>query len=85
MALKCRANADPTLELRYIWRKDGADIIYDSKIQLMEGDRVLNIPSITADEAGIYTCIVYTPEPKGSEDSASAIVSIQGSMNEFMA
>lgn len=85
MILQCRAAADPRLELRYMWKKDGADITYDSKVQLLEGDSVLKIPDITADEAGVYKCIVFTPEPKGSEDSASAVVSIQGSMNEFMA
>ena len=85
MTLQCRATADPSLELRYIWRKDGADITYESRVQLLEEDRVINIPSITANEAGVYTCIVFTPDPKGSEDIASAIVSIQGSVNEFMA
>ena len=86
MTLQCRATADPSLELRYIWRKDGADITYDSNVYLLEEDRVINIPDITPDEAGVYTCIVFTPDPKGSEDTASAIVSIQGtcSVNEFM-
>lgn len=84
MTLQCRATADPSLELRYIWRKDGADITYESKVQLLEEDRVITIANITADEAGVYTCIAFTPDPKGSEDSASAIVSIQGSVNEFL-
>ncbi|XP_020621934.1 hemicentin-1-like isoform X3 [Orbicella faveolata] len=78
VTLQCRATADPSLELRYIWRKDGADIAYESNVQLLEEDRVINIPDITAEEAGVYTCIVFTPDPKGSEDTASAIVSIQG-------
>lgn len=84
MIVQCRATADPSLELRYIWKKDGADITYESKVQLLEEDRVLNIANITADEAGVYTCIAFTPDPKSSEDSASAIVSIQGSVNEFL-
>lgn len=84
VTLQCRATADPSLELRYIWRKDGADIAYESNVQLLEEDRVINIPDITAEEAGVYTCIVFTPDPKGSEDTASAIVSIQGSVNKFM-
>lgn len=84
MTLQCRAIADPSLELRHIWRKDGADITYEPKVQLLEEDRVINIANITADEAGVYTCIAFTPDPKGSEDSASAIVSIQGSVNEFL-
>ena len=85
MTLTCRATADPSLELRYIWKKDGADITFDPKVQLLEEDRVVIIPDITADEAGVYTCIVFTPDPKGSEDTASAIVSIQGNVNAFMA
>ena len=84
MTLQCRATADPSLELRYIWKKDGADITY-LKVQLLERDRVITIPDITADEAGVYTCIAFTPDPKGSEDTASAIVKIQGTVNEFMA
>lgn len=83
MTLSCRATADPSLELRYIWKKDGADITSDPKVQLLEEGSELIIPDITADEAGVYTCIVYTPDPKGSEDTASAIVSIQGIVNEF--
>jgi len=85
VTLECSATADPSLELRYIWRKDGADIAYDSKVQLLEEDKVITIPDITADETGVYTCIAFTPDPKGSEDTASAIVSIQGTVNEFMA
>ena len=85
MTLTCRATADPSLELRYIWKKDGADITFDPKVQLLEEDRVVIIPDITADEAGVYTCIVFTPDPKGSEDTASAIVSIRGNVNAFMA
>lgn len=77
MTLSCRATADPSLELSYIWKKDGAEI--------KRKNSTVIIPDITADEAGVYTCIAYTPDPKRSEDTASAIVSIQGSVNEFMA
>ena len=77
--LQCQATADSMLELRYIWRKDGDDITYGSKIQWLERDNVLKISNITVNEAGIYSCVAYTPEPKGSEDSVSAIVSITGS------
>lgn len=86
MALSCRATADPSLELRYLWKKDGADITPESaKVQLLEEGSVIIVPDITADEAGVYTCIVFTPDPRGSEDTSSAIVSIQGSVIEFMA
>ena len=85
MSLSCNATADPSLELKYIWKKDGADITSVSNVQMLEKGSVIIIPDITADEAGVYTCIVFTPDPKGSEDTASAIVSIQGSVNEFMA
>ena len=78
VVLQCRATADPTLELRHIWTKDGADITSSSKIQLLEGESVLKIPNITVNDAGVYKCVAYTPEPKGSEDSALAIVSITG-------
>lgn len=86
MTLSCKATADPSLELRYIWKKDGADITSESsKVQLLEDGSVIIISDITSDEAGVYTCIVFTPDPKGSEDTASAIVSIQGSVKECMA
>ena len=86
MTLSCRATADPSLELRYIWKKDGADITSESaKGPVGEEGSVIIVPDITADEAGVYTCIVFTPDPKGSEDTSSAIVSIQGSVIEFMA
>ena len=86
MTLSCKATADPSLELRYIWKKDGADITSESsKVQLLEDGSVITISDITADEAGVYTCIVFTPDPRGSEDTSSAIVSIQGSVIEFMA
>ena len=82
--IHCKATADSTLELRYIWKKDGADITHGSKIQLLEGESVLKIPNITVDEAGFYKCVAYTPEPKGSEDSAFAIIAIKGSVNKLV-
>ena len=74
--LKCYATADPTLELRYIWKKDGIEVVNSSK-----PENVLRISNITVDEAGVYTCVAYTPEPKRSEDSVAAIVSIRGTLN----
>ncbi|RMX60520.1 hypothetical protein pdam_00001439 [Pocillopora damicornis] len=71
--LKCSATADPSLELRYIWKKDGIEVVTSSK-----PENVLRISNISVDEAGIYTCVAFTPEPKRSEDSVSAIVSIIG-------
>ena len=78
MILQCRATADLSLELRHIWTKDGAVITSSSKIQLLEGESVLKIPNITVNDAGVHKCVAYTPKPKGSEDSAIAIVSIMG-------
>ena len=74
--LKCEATADPSLELRYYWKRDSAVITYNSKIQWLEVPKVLTIASITVDDAGNYTCVAYTPDPKRSEDQASAVVKI---------
>ena len=76
--LPCRAVADDSLELRYYWIKDNAVIEYNRQIEWLEGENVLKISNIKVDDAGIYTCIAYTPEPKRSEDKASAIVNIKG-------
>ena len=76
--LRCEAKADPSLELRYKWKRDDANITYNNKIQLLEGAKVLRIASITVDEAGNYTCVAYTPDPKRSEDQASATIDIKG-------
>ena len=78
MDLHCKATADPLLELIYVWKRDGADIISNLNIMWLEEENVLRIKHITFKETGVYTCLVYTPEPRGSEDSASAIVSISG-------
>ena len=76
--LRCKATADPLLELRYIWKRDGADVTDESNIQWLEDGNVLKLANIRFEEAGVYTCVAYTPEPRGSEDSASAIVSVTG-------
>ena len=77
--LKCNATADPSLELRYIWKKDGIEVVTSSK-----PENVLRISNISVDEAGIYTCVAFTPEPKRSEDSVSAIVSIIGTFHDLI-
>ena len=78
MDLHCKATADPSQELIYVWKRDGADIIGNLNIVWLEEENVLRIKDITFKETGVYTCLVYTPKPRGSEDSASAIVSITG-------
>ena len=76
--LHCKATADPSQELIYVWKRDGADIIGNLNIVWLEEENVLRIKDITFKETGVYTCLVYTPKPRGSEDSALAIVSITG-------
>ena len=78
MDLHCKATADPSQELIYVWKRDGADIIGNLNIVWLEEENVLRIKDITFKETGVYTCLVYTPKPRGSEDSALAIVSITG-------
>ena len=78
--LRCEATADPSLELKYYWKRDNAVITYNNKIQWFEGAKVLTIASITVDEAGNYTCVAYTPDPKRSEDQASATIDIAGTL-----
>ena len=78
MNLRCKATADPLLELIYMWKRDGTDITGDANIQWLEERNVLKLSGITYKETGVYTCVAYTPEPRGSEDSASAVVSITG-------
>ena len=80
--LRCEAEADSSLEpeLRYLWKRDNAHITYNNKIQWFEGAKVLTIASITVDEAGNYTCVAYTPDPKRSEDQASATIDIRGTV-----
>ena len=78
--LRCEAKADSSLdhELRYKWKRDDAVVTYNKKIQWFEGAKVLTIASITVDEAGNYTCVAHTPDPKRSEDQASATIDIKG-------
>ena len=81
--LRCEAKADPSLELRYYWKRDDAVVTYNNKIQWFEGAKVLTIASITVYEAGNYTCVAYTPDPKRSEDQASATIDIGGTNTEL--
>ena len=76
--LRCEAKADSHLELRYKWKRDDAVVTYNNKIQWFEGAKVLTIASITVYEAANYTCVAYTPDPKRSEDQASATIDIKG-------
>ena len=47
-------------------------------MEWLEGENVLKISDISVNDAGVYTCVAYTPEPKKSEDQASATVNIKG-------
>ncbi|KAL9959377.1 hypothetical protein ACROYT_G032696 [Oculina patagonica] len=76
--LTCRATYDPTLEIGYFWKRDDATIVYNSKIKWDQWKNVLTISDIRVEDAGVYTCVAYTPDPKRSEDTASAIINIQG-------
>lgn len=76
--LRCRAEADSRLELKYYWRRDNAVVQYNSKIEWLEEENVLKISDISVNDAGIYTCVAYTPEPRKSEDLASAKVYVKG-------
>ena len=76
--LRCEARADPALQLRYLWKKDDVVLVYDEKIEWRPSQNVLTIPDMTAYDAAIYTCVAYTPEPKKSEDHASATIAIKG-------
>ena len=84
--LRCEAKADSSLdhELRYKWKRDDAVVTYNKKIQWFEGAKVLTIASITVDEAGNYTCVAYTPDPKRSEDQASATIDIRGTNTVYL-
>ena len=81
--LRCEATADPSLELRYYWKRDNAVITYNNKIEWLEGPNVLTIASITVDDAGNYTCVAYTPDPK-SEDQASAVIIVTGNKTIYL-
>ena len=78
--LRCEATADPSLELRYQWKRDNAVITYNNKIRWLEGAKVLTITSITVDDPGNYNCVAYTPNPKRSEDQASATIDVSGTL-----
>ena len=82
--LRCEAKADSSLVLGYKWKRDDANITYNNKIQLLEGAKVLTIASITVYEAGNYTCVAYTPDPKRCEDQASATIDIKGTNTVFL-
>ena len=84
--LRCEAKADSSLEpeLRYLWKRDNVIITYNNKIQWLEGAKVLRIASITVDEAGNYTCVAYTLDPKRSEDQASAVIIVQGNKTIYL-
>ena len=77
--LMCRAEYDEDLEIRYFWKRDDAIIDYiQNVVEWNVSKNVLTISNIKVEDAGVYTCIAHTPEPQRSEDSASAIVNIQG-------
>ncbi|XP_068759026.1 neuroglian-like isoform X2 [Montipora capricornis] len=78
LKLRCMASKDPNLEMRYIWKKDGAVIMDVSNSEWQEKDFVLTLSNIGFQDAGVYTCVAHTPEPRVSEDMASAVVSIEG-------
>ncbi|XP_068757833.1 contactin-2-like [Montipora capricornis] len=78
LKLRCMASKDPTLELRYIWKKDGAVIMDVSNSEWQEIGFVLTLSNIGYQDAGVYTCVAHTQEPRVSEDMASAVVSIEG-------
>lgn len=80
MRLPCRASSDPSLELRYNWKKDGAAIADVSNMQWNERGYMLELSNFTYQDAGVYTCIAYTPEPRSSEDSVTVIVSVEGTL-----
>ena len=77
--LMCRAEYDKELEIRYFWKRDEAIIDYiQNVVEWDVSKNVLTITNIKVEDAGVYTCIAYTPEAKRSEDSASAIIIVQG-------
>ena len=80
--LRCRAEYDNQLEIRYFWKRNDARIDYiQGVVEWNVSKNVLTISNIKVEDAGVYTCIAYTPEPKRSEDSASAIVNVQGMLD----
>ena len=76
MDLRCEAQVDDRLELHYLWKRDDPIIEYNQRVTWERN--VLTIADLTVEDAGIYTCLAYTPDPKRSEDSASATIDIAG-------
>ena len=76
--LYCEAEVDSRLELHYTWKRDDATIQYNQRVKWLKDQNVLTIADLTVEDAGIYTCVAYTPEPKYSEAKASATVNIAG-------
>ncbi|XP_068738238.1 fibronectin type III domain-containing protein-like [Montipora capricornis] len=74
--LRCEAQVDDRLELHYLWKRDDAIIEYNQRVTWER--TVLTIADLTVEDAGIYTCLAYTPDPKRSEDSVSATIDIAG-------
>ena len=77
LELRCEVEADSSLELHYTWKRGGATIEYNRRVQWLKDQNVLTIANLTVEDAGIYTCVAYT-QPKYSEAKASAIVNIAG-------
>ncbi|XP_068759030.1 fibronectin type III domain-containing protein-like [Montipora capricornis] len=76
--LRCEAEADPRLTVKYNWTKDGSPLEYQGNIEWRESQNVLIIADITVFDSGIYTCVAFTPKPQMSEVKASATIDITG-------
>ena len=82
--LYCKAEVDSRLELNYTWKRDDVTIEYNQRVQWLKDQNVLTIAHLTVEDAGIYTCVAYTPEPKYSEAKASATVNIAGKIKNWV-
>ena len=78
--LRCEAEADESLTLRYYWIKDGERLESNEKIEWRESRKVLTIADMTVFDSGVYTCVAFTPDPQKSEDRASAVIDIIGKL-----